>query len=172
MIFKYNITVPLTYNKFAILSNNPDSELQYEIEQICEEFKVIFRTYEVPGYGGGYDFEDIVQIRLHNTTAESNQTRNIQRKDDGRLICEINGMLVDDEIYAKKFSEEIIDRICKRLSIVFIKHNDNRHLYQPRVEPVWSHAVFNCCEYTPFVDVKRNTLEKIDGNNKTIHLEE
>lgn len=32
---------------------------------------------------------------------------------------------------------------------VFIKHNDNRHLYQSRVEPVWSEAVFNRCEYVP-----------------------
>lgn len=173
MIFKYNITIPLTYNKFAIRSNNPDSELRYEIEQLCEEeFEVVFRTYEVLGYSGGYDFKDIVKVRLYNTIVDNRRTGNIQWKDDCRLICEINGMLVDDEIYAKKFSEEIIDRICKRLSLVFIKHNDNRHLYQPRVEPVWSEAVFNRCEYVPFVDAKRKTIEKIDGNNKTIHLEE
>lgn len=173
MIFKYNITIPLTYNKFAIRSNNPDSELRYEIEQLCEEeFEVVFRTYEIPGYSGGYDFKDIVKVRLYNTIVDNRRTGNIQWKDDCRLIYEINGMLVDDEIYAKKFSEEIIDRICKRLSLVFIKHNDNRHLYQPRVEPVWSEAVFNRCEYVPFVDAKRKTIEKIDGNNKTIHLEE
>ena len=173
MIFKYNITVPLTYNEFEICSNNPNSELLYEIERLCEEeFKVVFRTYEVPGYGDGYDFDDIVKVRLYSTIVDNNQTGNIKRKNDYRLVCEINGMLVDDEIYAKKFSEEIIDRICKRLSLLFIKHNDNRHLYQPRVEPVWSEAVFNRCEYSPFVDVKRKTLEKIDGNNKTIYLED
>ena len=163
MIFKYNITVPLTYNEFEICSNNPNSELLYEIERLCEEeFKVVFRTYEVPGYGDGYDFDDIVKVRLYSTIVDNNQTGNIKRKNDYRLVCEINGMLVDDEIYAKKFSEEIIDKICKRLSLLFIKHNDNRHLYQPRVEPVWSEAVFNRCEYSPFVDVKRKTLEKID----------
>lgn len=81
-------------------------------------------------------------------------------------------MLVDDEIYARKFSEEIVDRICKRLSLVFIKHNANRHLYQPRVEAMWSKAVFNCCEYAPFVETKLKALEEIDGNNKTIHLED
>lgn len=103
MLFKYNITIPLTYNRFAIQSNDPDSELRYEIEHFCEEeFKVVFRTYEIPGYVDGYDFEDIV------------------------------------------------DRICKRLSLVFIKHNGNRHLYQPRVEARWSKAVFNRCEYAPF----------------------
>ena len=32
MVFNYDITIPLTYNKFAIRSNDPDSELRYEIE--------------------------------------------------------------------------------------------------------------------------------------------
>lgn len=173
MVFNYDITIPLTYNRFAIRSNDPDSELRYEIEQLCEEeFKVVFRTYEVPGYGGGYDFKDIVKVRLYETSTDNEQSGNFQRKDDFKLICEINGMLVDDEIYARKFSEEIVDRICKRLSLVFIKHNANRHLYQPRVEAMWSKAVFNCCEYAPFVETKRKVLEEIDGNNKTIHLED
>jgi len=172
MIFKYNITIPLTYNKFVIRSNNPDSELRYEIEQLCEEeFKVVFRAYEVPGHGDGYDFEDIVKVRLHETIGGNRQISNIQRNDDHQLICEIDGMLVDDEIYARKFSEEIIERICKRLSLVFIKHNDNRHLYQPRVEPMWSEAVFKRNEYAPFVEAKRKALEELEGDNKTIHLE-
>lgn len=173
MVFIYDITIPLTYNRFAIRSNNPDSELRYEIEQLCEEeFNVVFRTYEVPGYGSGYDFKDIVKVRLYETSADNEQSGNSQRKDDSKLICEINGMLVDDEIYARKFSEEIVDRICKRLSLVFIKHNANRHLYQPRVEAMWSKAVFNCYEYAPFVEAKRKALEEIDGNNKTIRLED
>ena len=173
MIFKYDIKVPLTYNRFAIRSNDPNSELHYEIEQLCEEeFKAVFRTYEVPSRGDGYDFEDIMKIRLYNTDTNSGQTDNIWQKDVSELICEINGMLVDDEICARKFSEEIVDRICKRLSLVFIKHNDKRHLYQPRVEAMWSKAVFNCCEYAPFVETKRKTLEEIDGNNKTIYLED
>lgn len=173
MIFKYDIKIPLTYNRFAIRSNNPDSELRYEIDQLCEEeFKIIFRTYEVPSYGDGYDFEDVVKVRLYKTDTNNGQTGNIRQKDVSELMCEINGMLVDDEIYARKFSEDIIDRICKRLSLVFIKHNDNRHLYQPRVEAMWSKAVFNRCEYVPFVAAKHKALEKIDGNNKTIHLED
>lgn len=172
MIFKYDITIPLTYNRFAIRSNDSDSELCYEIKHLCEEFKVVFTTYEVPGYSGGYCFKDIVKVRLYKTGTENEQAGKIQRKDDSKLICEINGMLVDDEIYARKFSEKIVDRICKGLSLVFIKHNDNRHLYQPRVEAMWSKAVFNCCEYAPFVEAKRKALEEIDGNNKTFHLED
>lgn len=173
MIFKYNITIPLTYNKCVIRSNNPDSELRYEIEQFCEEeFEIVFRTYEVPGYGDGYDFKDIVKVKLYETITDNRQTSNIQRKDNHQLICEIDGMLVDDEIYARKFSEKIVDRICKKLSFVFIKHNDNRHLYQPRVEPMWSKAVFNRYEYDPFVKAKRKALEELDGNSKTIHLED
>lgn len=69
----------------------------YEIEQLCEEeFKVIFRTYEIPGCSDGYDFNDIVKIRLHKMIMDTRQTDNIKSKDDHRLICKINGMLVDD----------------------------------------------------------------------------
>lgn len=172
MIFKYDITIPLTYNRFAIQSNNQTSELCYEIEQICEEeFKETFRTHEVLGYGDGYDFEDIVKVKLYKTSTDNVQVGNNQWKDASQLICEINGILVDDEIYARKFSEKIVDIICKRLSLVFIKHNDNRRLYQPRVEAMWSMAVFNRCEYSSFVDTKCKALDKIDGN-KTIHLED
>lgn len=173
MIFKYDITIPLTYNKFAIHSIDPSSELRYEIGQLFEEdFNVIFRTYEVPGYGGGYDFQDIVKVMLYKTGTDNAKTGSIQQEDDSELICKINGILVDDEIYAREFSEKIVDRICKRLSLVFIKHNANRHLYQPRVEAIWSKAVFNRCEYAPFVEAKRKALEKANGNHKTIYLED
>lgn len=173
MIFKYNITIPLTYNRFVIQSNNPDSELRYEIAEFCEEeFKVVFRTYEVPGYVDGYDFEDDVKIKILANISDKRGCGTLQEKGNCRVICEIKGMLVDDEIYAKKFSEEIVDKICKRLSLVFIKHNANRHLYQPRVEPVWSEAVFNRCEYAPFVEAKRKACEKVDSNNKTLYLQD
>lgn len=173
MIFKYNITVPLTYNKLAIQSNNPDSELRYEIAEFCEEeYNVVFRTYEVPGYVDGYDFKDDVKIKIYANSSDKRGSGTRQEKDNCRVICEIKGMLVDDEIYAKKFSEEIVHKICKRLSLVFIKHNVNRHLYQPRVEPVWSEAVFNRCEYAPFVEAKQKALEKVDGNNKMLYLQD
>lgn len=165
MVFKYNIAIPLTYNRFAIQSNVPDSELQYEMEQLYEkDFKVAFRTYEFPAYRDGYDFNDIVRVKLYTAGTDNEQ-------DDPELICEINGMLVDDEIYAKKFSENVVNKICKRLSLVFIKHNGNRHLYQPQVQALWSKAVFHRCEYAPFVEAKRKALEDIDGNTGTIHLE-
>lgn len=173
MIFKYNITIPLTYNRLAIQSNNPDSELRYEITEFCEEeFKVVFRTYEVPGHVYGYDFEDDVKIKIHANISDKRGSGTLQEKDNCRVICEIKGMLVDDEIYAKKFSEEIVDKICKRISLIFIKHNANRHLYQLRVEPVWSEAVFSRCEYAPFVEAKRKAFEKVDGNNKTLYLQD
>lgn len=165
MIFRYDIIVPLTYNRFSILSNDPDSELRYEMKQCCEEeFRIVFRTYEIPRYKDGYDFEDIVKISLYENTTDDKQ-------DASNWICEINGMLVDDEIYARKFSEEMIDRICKRLSLVFIKHNANRHLYQPRVEAMWSKAFFNRCEYAPFLEAKQKALEG-DDKHKTIYLED
>ena len=101
MIFKYNITIPLTYNRLAIQSNNPDLELRYEITEFCEEeFKVVFRTYEVPGYVYGYHFEDDVKIKIHANISDKRGSGTLQEKDNCRVICEIKGMLVDDEIYA------------------------------------------------------------------------
>ena len=166
MIFKYDITIPLTYNSYPIQSNDPDSELIYEIDHLYEEdFNIVFRTYELPGYRDGYDFRDVVKVKLYQTASDNEQN-------DPKLMCAITGMLVDDEIYAKKFSEDIVNRVCKRLSLIFIKHNANRHLYQPQVQAMWSKAVFNRCEYTPFVEIKRKALEEKDGNNKTIYVED
>lgn len=173
MIFNYNIILPLTYNMFEIQSNVPDSELRYEISELCEEeFKIIFRTYEIPGCVNGYDFENVIKVKLYTNSFDNTEKLSLKNKDNCRITCEIEGMLVDDEIYAKKFSEEIVDRLCKRLSILFIKHNANRHLYQPRVEPIWSEAEFKCCKYTPFVEAKRKILEETSGNSTTIYLED
>lgn len=124
----------------------------------------MFRTFEFSSYGDGYDFEDTVKVKFHKNGIDNEQ-------DNAKLICEINGML-DDDIYARKFSEKVVNRICKRLSLVFIKHNANRHLYQPQVQATWSKAVFNRCEYAPFVEAKHKIHEEIDGKNKTIYLED
>ena len=168
MIFRYNVTIPLTYNRYAIGSKYPEGEIRYKIEQPCEgKFNIVIITYKIPGFPNGYEFTDAVKVVIR-----SSEKDNDQQKYDPMLICEIKGMLVDNEIYARKYAEKIIDKICKKLSIVFIKHNDNRYLYQPRVEPLWSKAIFDRSEYTPFVEEKRKALEKIDRSGEKIYLED
>ena len=88
------------------------------------------------------------------------------------LVCEIKGLLVDDEIYARKFAEDITDRICKELSVVFIRHNANRLLFQPRVEAAWSMARFASTDYLPFVEAKRKLLSKDSDGERTFFVED
>ena len=169
MVFEYNIKVPLTYNHLSIQTNVPDSELYLEIIDSESDFGVVFKTYEIPNAPEGYDLKTTVTIKLYQ--AERNAAK-AGKKGVPKYICEIRGMLVDDEFYARKFAEEILDKICKELSMVFIRHNGNRHLFQPRVEPLWSGAVFDRHEYPPFIDIRRKALEECDGKHKTIILED
>ena len=171
MIYEFNIKVPLTYNKFAILSNNPDTEHCYGFKESCEEsFNEVFTTYEIPGCENGYKFENEIKITLRKNILDNGE--NLELKEDPRLICEINGILVDDERSAKEFAEKIINRICKRLSLVFIKHNYNRHLSQPRVEPVWSEANYSHCQYAKFIEMKHKVMEELAEKDNTIWLDE
>lgn len=160
MIFSYDIKIPLSYNRYSVNEANPDREIRYELESTNYELiKVQFITYEIPGCTEGYPFNDTVVISLSQT---GNQD----------FLCEIKGMLVDDEIYAKKFAEKIIDRICKRMSLLLCKSNADRHSFQPRIEAVWSDAIFNRCEYQPFIETRRKALETTDENNREMHIED
>lgn len=168
VIFRYNITIPLTYNRYTIGTNYPEAEIRYKIEQPCEgKIDIVVTTYEIPGFPNGCEFKDVVKVVI-----KSSEKDNDQQKYDPDLICEIQGMLVDDEIYAREYAEVIMDKICKKLSITLIKYNDNRYLYQPKVEPLWSKAIFDRSEYTPFVEEKQKAQEKMDENEKTIYLED
>lgn len=173
MLFTYNVTVPLTYNRFAILSNNPKSELQYKIEHPYEEeFEISFGFDGLSDSDDNYMFKDVFKVKLYKAKTDNDQSSNNQQKDTIEVICEICGLPVTDETQARKWSERIIGRICKRLSLVFIKYNNNRHLYQPRVEAIWSMAVFKGSVYAPFVKLTQKVLEMTNGNDKEICLQD
>lgn len=171
MIYEFNIKVPLTYNKFAILSNNPDTEHCYVFEGCYEEiFEEVFKTYEIPEYSDGYEFKNTIKITLQENIVDN--AKNLQMKEAPRLICEINGLLVDDDKVAKVFAENIVNKICKRLSLIFIKYNHNRHLSQPRVEPVWREASYDYNKYNPFIEMKYKTKGNFEGDNNIIYLDD
>ena len=162
MIFEYSIVVPLTYNKFSIYTNNPSSEINYRLEGVKKDFSINIKSFEIPDCKEGKTFNNVITIKLYTK----------ERENTLKLFCEINGLLVDSEKYAKQFVEDIINRICKELSLVFIKHNANRQAYQPRVEALWNQAEWNRREYPPFVEARRKALEKDDGKYKTVVLED
>ena len=79
----------------------------------------MFKTYEIPEYSDGYEFKNTIKITLQENIVDN--AKNLQMKEAPRLICEINGLLVDDDKVAKVFAENIVNKICKRLSLIFFK---------------------------------------------------
>ncbi|SFP39515.1 hypothetical protein SAMN04487928_101230 [Butyrivibrio proteoclasticus] len=174
MIYSYNVKVPLSYNCFEINTYKPDLETRFEIEnEVVTEINVVFRAYDITGYPEGYDFRDTLEIRLYTTRDENldkvtGMTASIKGAVAPYITCEINGILVDGEEYAIKFAEEITGKICKEVSLVLIRHNFNRHLFQPRIEPNWRMAVWNHSEYAQYMAVKDKATEEGDGARNRI----
>ena len=155
MIYQYDVKIPLTYNRFALpsaIKGVLSDEVMYEFPDSETEVDVLFRTYDIPGYEGGYDFPDKVKIGLHKSVLP-----------DAPFLCEVTGLLVDDEIYARKFARQIADNICKELSFVLMKHSPNVYLHQPRAEALWDKAQWSSREYTPYVQARRKALEERTG---------
>ena len=170
MVYKYSVKVPLIYNRHELYTLNPDSEYRFGFaEPVSHSFKVRFITYEIPGYNDeGISFEDEVAIKVYNTY-EDTDGRERKQKPSQELICEISGLLVDEDIYARKFAEKIVDKICKELSFSFVRHNCNRHIYQPRVEAAWGRAIYTHEEYAPFVKAKMGAISK-NRTDDVIHV--
>ena len=155
MIYQYNVKIPFAYNRFAHPSAAKEvmsDEVMYEFPDSKTEVDVLFRTYDIPGYEDGYDFPDKVKVCLHKNILP-----------DAPFLCEVTGLLVDDEIYARKFARQIADNICKELSFVLMKHSPNVYLYQPRTEALWDRAQWSSCEYTPYVQARRKAIEERTG---------
>lgn len=169
MIFEYSVEVPLTYNKFSVITNNPSSEINFRLKNVETDFTIEIKTFEIPGCEEGKDFKNTVTVKLY---CRNLSIKAIDKERIPKLFCEITGLLVTAEEFAKKIVEDIINRVCKELSLVFIKHNANRQSYQPRVEALWNQTVWKRKEYLPFVEARRKALEKDDGKCKTVVFED
>lgn len=174
MVYKYDVIVPLIYNRHELYTKHPNMEHRFELDSgVSHSIKVKFVTFEMPGLDEeGYTFEDSIDVKVYNTyeTDDDVHGRESGRRVSPELICEINGLLVDDELYARRLAEEILDRICRELSFVFIRYNSNRHLFQPRVEAAWSRAIFKRDEYGPYVEARQTVLEKNKATETVIHV--
>ena len=169
MIFEYCVVVPLTYNKFSIFTNNPASEIGFQVENVETDFTIKIRTHEVPGFEKGKIFENTVTVKLYG---EGHPKESMGRENAHKLFCEIMGLLVASEGDAKRIVNDIVNRICKELSLLFVKYNANRRMYQPRVEALWNQTVWRHREFPPFVEAMRKALEKDNGKCKTVMFEE
>ena len=169
MVFAYCVTVPLTYNRFTIYSNNPTSEIEFKIENVETTVENPIKTCELSTCDNGMGFNNAVKVRLYSINLhEGDSTKEHYNK----LFCEISGLLTDDETYARHFVEKVIDRICKELSLVFIKHNANRQSYQPRVEALWSRAEWGRSTCRSCAEIQRKVMEPGDDKQNVVYVEE
>ncbi|SEQ64762.1 hypothetical protein [Butyrivibrio sp. TB] len=169
MIFRYSIIIPLAYNRFDINSSNPDSESRFKLDDRITE------SFDISGSHDGYVFKDTLTISLFTTTGQvkgREMASVLNDSVDPYFTCEIDGLLVDDEKYARQYAEKIVNKLCKELSLLIIKHNSNRHLYQPRVEPNWSRAEWNRDEYLPYKEARFNSLKKDNGDAVELYIED
>ncbi len=151
MIYKYNLMVPLIYNRFNIIDSEHDTELRLGLkEEVCASFEVIFRSYDIPSHPDGCDFKDIAQIKLFTWNDEDYESTGSTI--DTKIHCMILGLICENKREAKKYIKEIVDKICKELSLVFSRYNHNRHLFHPRIEPDWNSAKWDEKEYKPYSD--------------------
>ncbi len=153
----------------------PSSESRYELlNDVTVSYDVVFKTFDIPSHPDGYDFEDTVSICLstHRQDQSVGKSSLLQDAVNPYFTCKINGLLVDDEIYAKQYVEFIVNKVCRELSLVLIRYNSNRHLYQPRVEPNWNKTVWNYEEYQPYNQARQNALKNIDSNKHVNRLDD
>ena len=169
MLYEYRVQIPLVYNRFAIHSNYPYSEIRYKLENKEARFNVTFSACDIPGYKKWIDFTNIVNVKLYNDGAPEDVT---ESEDVPRLFCDISGLLMENRTDAERFAEQIVNRICKELSLVFIKYNANRQFYQPRVDALWSQAKWTSSKFLPYVEAKHKTQVKDDHIHKKVVFEE
>ena len=168
-VFEYFVTVPLTYNRFSIHSNNPTSEIIFKMKDVEAIIENTLKTCEFSCCDNGPVFKNTVKVKLYSINLDDGDST---KGDNYKLFCEISRLLTDDETYAKHFVEKIINRICKELSLVFIKHNANRQSYQPRVEALWSQAEWGLSRCRLCADVRRKVTEPDDNKQNVVHVEE
>lgn len=147
IIYKYDVMVPLVYNRFENNVSEHDTEQRLGLkETVSTSFDVIFRSYDIPDVPDGYDFKDKVIITL---VANSESADGVVAPS---ISCMINGLLCESKTDANVHAKILVGRICKELSLVFSEFNFNRHISQPRVEGDWSLAEWKEERYKPYRD--------------------
>lgn len=157
MLYQYELKIPLSYNRYDVNEPDPSSEMRFVFKGRPKAYvlDVVF-SYMDDDDKVTMQFKDRVTIYL-----------DIEKEDDEKehpkpyVTCKIQGLLVEDEKYAKEYAEKIINGVCKGLTLLFLRHNSNRHLYQPRVEAKWRDAIWNHHEYQPYVEaISKETVDE------------
>lgn len=163
MLYSFSVKMPLVYNSSSVRSKIPETEMFYGLEREYEEnCDIIFRSFEIPGYEEGYVFRDVINMRLCQTDQDDNLGI--------ILVFEMNGILACNEEQAQVISERIVNKLCRKLSVVFARYNSNCHCFHPRVEVTWSAVKCRKSNYAPFMELLKKNCEKTKEVNK-LHVE-
>lgn len=175
MVYQFNVIIPLTYNRYAVYYMNPDSEYRIGLDSPAIYSYDTHINIPASDFGGTNEsvisFDEKVEIRITSHIEScymGKESRDLLVSPE--LTCEIKGILAENEERARTSAEDIINKICKGLSLVFIRYNCNRHNYQPRVEGVWNRATFQSEEYAPYVKMKEQLSTITEDGNCVINL--
>ena len=130
-LYVYNIKIPLIYNKFDIISLNPNSEFRFDLDGVAEE-NIFYNDISVCENNSSINEE--IKIRLYCTHDKNYSS---SKMPNPFIICEVEGIIAENRYFDIEKIVKIIDTICKRLSFIFNRHNYNRHLFQPKIEANW-----------------------------------
>lgn len=156
MLRTCSLKVPLMYNTHDI-KISPNRDITSERHFIFEEkpkdcvFNSKFRYIRSDGsLASEYQQEAVISLFTEEESKEKNKEGTKKGYDqEDQLFCEIKGLLVSDERYAYTIAEDLVNKICKQLSLLISRHNSDQQNIQPRVEPNWHKAVWNIDMYQP-----------------------
>ena len=158
LLYFYNIKIPLIYNKFDIISLNPNSEFRFDLDGVAEE-NIFYNDISVCENNSSINEE--IKIRLYCTHDENYSSNKMP---DSFITCECEGIVAKDRYFAIEKVVKIIDMICKRLSFIFNRHNHNRHLFQPRIEANWEKMKIYYEKYNNDANMSDDIENKITCN--------
>lgn len=148
MLFRYRVELKLNYNRVALYDRTPDSEFRVEIERPFV-WNINQSISFAESADGRITYTDTFKIAV-SSVWENSIEPNPRPESYFKMV--IDNVLGETKEDASIYLVDVVDRICKNLTLEINRHNCNRHLYQPRVEADWEHAVWNSQEYGPYVE--------------------
>lgn len=114
---KYKIRIPLVYNKYAVDS------LEYNVENI-------------------FDFIGECECVLPNDKSiENSSDINLSLySEKSTVFVELSSIVSNSKQNAYVVANQILSKLCARLSLEIVRNDPNKAIFQPRFEPDWMNS--------------------------------
>jgi len=155
MLYVYSVLVQLVYNQYQVGSVRPVMDIIYEFEG--EAVITGDCTISLPEDGLGVETlsnEIIVRIVPLKTNDKSKVA-----------TLTVSGLVARSEKEAAAKMQPIVEGICKRITFHINKTNVNKHAFQPRIDPLWKEAKWDCKLFSKYVEVLKSLK---DGRGERI----